>query len=618
MGVSPSVTTSYTLTGTSSLGCDGIPVITTITVNPLPLVSISGTTSICEGSTTNLTATGAGSYTWTGFGSSTVLAVSPSVTTNYTVTGTDGAGCDNFAIHTLSVNPLPTLIISGSSGICTGQSATLNVSGASTYTWNTGSTASSIVTTPSATTMYTVIGTDLLGCVKTSTQLVTVAATLSISITGPTVVCEGEVFNLVASGGATYTWNTNESTQVISPNPTITTTYSVIGVSGTCSNTAFATVAVNSNPTISINGLTALCSGDSTMLTASGADTYSWSTASNTSTVMVTPGSTNIYSVTGQYTTGCSSSAATTVTVYALPVLTLSGDSVLCSGSSLILTANGASTYTWNTAANTPSINVSPVNTTTYSVMGTDTNGCTNSSSIANVSVNPVPVMNVISSASAVCSGDTITLSASGADTYLWNDGAITAVVIYTPGVSATYSVTGTNSFACSSTTNIAITVNALPVMAISGPSVICVNESANLNATGASSYTWSTGDISSTLLVTPAITTSYSITGISAEGCYGTVSMQVEVSECTGLSSVQILNKVSLYPNPANAAVTIELADATDAEIIIRNVLGQLIVKQKAEPLTTIQLQGLNKGLYYVSITQNNGVIYSTTLIKN
>ena len=618
MGVSPSVTTSYTLTGTSSLGCEGIPVVETITVNPLPLVSISATSSICEGNTTNLTASGASSYTWTGFGSSTVLAVSPSVTTTYTLIGTSAAGCDNSAIHTLSVNPLPTLVISGSSGICTGQSATLSVSGASTYTWNTGSTGNSIVTTPTATTIYTVMGTDLLGCATTNTQLVTVASSLSISITGPTVVCEGEVFNLTASGGATYTWSTNESTQVISPNPTITTTYSVIGASGTCSNTAFASVAVNPNPTLSISGLNALCSGDSTMLTVSGADTYFWSTASNASTVMVTPTSTNIYSVVGQFTTGCFSSAATTVTVYALPALTVSGDSVLCSGSALVLNANGASTYSWSTGANTSTISVSPVNTTTYSVMGTDTNGCTNSSSIANVTVNPVPLVNVISSASAVCSGDTITLSASGADTYLWNDGAITSVVVYTPGVNATYSVTGTNSFACSSTTNIAINVNALPVIAISGPSVICLNESASLNASGASSYTWSAGDISATLLVTPATTTSYSITGTSAEGCYGTASMQVEVTDCTGLSSVQASNKVSLYPNPATAVITIELADATGAEIIIRNVLGQLIVKQKAEAITTIQLNDLNKGMYYVSIVKNNGVIYSTSLIKN
>lgn len=618
MGVSPGVTTNYTLTGTSSLGCLGVQVIKTITVNPLPLVSISATSSICEGSTTSLTAAGAASYTWTGFGSSNVLAVSPSVTTNYTITGTSVAGCNNSAIHTLSVNPLPVLVISGSSGICTGQNATLYVSGASTYTWNTGATGSSIVTTPISTTIYTVMGTDLLGCAKTSTQLVTVASSLSISITGPTDVCEGEAFNLTASGGATYTWNTNETTQVISPNPTITTTYSVIGVSGSCSNTAFASVVVNPNPTVSISGLTAVCSGDSTMLTASGADTYSWSTTSNTSTVMVAPGSTSIYSVSGQYTTGCSSSAAITVTVYALPTLILSGDSVLCSGASLILTVNGASTYTWNTGANTSSITVSPANTTTYSVMGTDTNGCTNSSSVANVTVNPVPVMNVMSSATTVCSGDTIALSASGADTYLWNDGAITSVVIYTPGVSTTYSVTGTNSFACSSTTNIAITVYALPVIAISGPGVICVNESVSLNANGATSYTWSTGDISSNLLVTPVTTTSYSITGISAEGCYANASTQVEVSECTGLGFVQVSNKVSLYPNPANAVVTIELADAMDAEIIIRNVLGQLVVKQNAESITTIQLQVLNKGVYYVSVIKNKGVIYTSSFIKN
>jgi len=614
--VSPTANTGYTVTGTSSLGCVGLVAISNVTVNALPTVVISGTNAVCAGTTTSLTASGANTYTWTGLGSSTVIAVSPLVNTTYTATGTSTAGCINFATKTVTANALPTLTISGSTGICTGQNATLTVSGASTYSWNTGSTNTTIVTTPASNTIYTVTGTDALGCVKTNTQLVTVAASLSISISGPTAICLGQSANLGGLGGATYTWNTNATTTSISPSPTVTTTYSVIGASGTCSNTALKTVVVNPNPTVTIAGLNTICAGATSTLTASGAVTYSWSNASTSATVLVTPTATTIYSVTGQYTTGCSATAISTITVYSLPTLSIVGSTMVCAGSAPLLIVGGATTYTWNTGANTSTI--SPTNSGTYSAVGTDANGCVNSSPVTTVVVNPAPTLTIASSATTICLGDALTLTVTGANTYSWNNGAITSVITDTPGGTTTYTVTGTNTFSCSSSMAIAISVNPLPVLTVAGPTTICKGETATLTVNGATTYTWNNTTSGNSLSVTPTLSTTYSVTGTSVAGCMGSSNMLVNVSDCTGLNSIAASGKISVYPNPTNGNFTIELVDATDATITIRNVLGQLVINKKAELMNTIQLNEFNNGMYYLTITKNNAVVYSTSVIKN
>lgn len=617
--VTPATNTTYSLTGTSSQGCAGVIAVADVTVNALPLVTITGTTAVCPATTTTLTAGGANTYTWVNIGTSTAIAATPTLATSYTVIGTNTLGCTNSAIQTITMNPVPTLTVSGPSGICTGQNATLTVAGASSYSWSTGSTSTLIIAAPITNTTYSVTGTNSFGCVKTNTQLVNVASSLSVSITGPTTSCSGEIINLGGLGGATYTWNTGATSTTITPNPTVTTTYSVTGASGTCSNTAVKTIVVNPNPTVSISGLSVICDGETATLTASGADTYSWSAASTATVLLVTPGITTTYSVTGSNTTGCLSGSTATVTVNALPLLTISGPTVLCAGSSATLIINGASTYTWSNAATTSSIVVNPSNGATYSVIGMDANGCTNSSSSSSITVNPVPVLSITSSSVAICAGDSVTLSASGAATYMWSTGAITSTVLVKPATTSNYTLTGTNTFTCSSSNVINITVNALPVIVISGPTVICAGESSLLNAGGASTYTWSTGSNGSTLNVTPTITTSYSILGTSTQGCIGSsASTQVNVSDCTGLSALDAGNAIRVYPNPNNGNFTIELEDATEAMIVIRNVLGQIVINKKAELITPLQLNEFNNGMYYLTITKNNAVIYSTSVIKN
>lgn len=162
------------------------------------------------------------------------------------------------------------------------------------------------------------------------------------------------------------------------------------------------------------------------------------------------------------YTTmGCLNSlTAYTVTSNPNPTVSItSGTTTVCAGTSVSLTANGASTYTWNTAATTSTIAPSPSVSTTYSVTGTSAAGCT-ATAVQAVSVNPSPAVNAVSSTSLLCVGQTASLTASGATTYLWNTSATTTVIAISPSVTTVYTVTGTDALGCNGTYTISQAVS--------------------------------------------------------------------------------------------------------------------------------------------------------------
>ena len=445
--VSPAGNTSYTVAGTSTAGCVSQAFATSnLTVNPNPIITVNNG-AICAGQNFTINPNGANTYTIQG-GSA---VVSPAGNTSFTVAGTSTAGClsQAFATSNLTVNPNPTVSISGASGICTGQNASLTANGATTYTWSTGSNSASIITTPTANTTYTLTGSTPQGCSSFTTQLVTVQLSLSVSIAGPTTICYGQAANLSGLGGVTYTWNTGATTATVVPTLTTTTTFSLIGASGTCSNTASKTISVTPNPTVTITGTNAICAGGSTSLTVNGATTYTWSSGSTSASVVFSPSATSVYSVVGSYSTGCLNATTQTVTVYTLPVVSISGPSVVCLGDSISLVANGANTYVWNNNATTTTIVITPTTTSTYSALGTDTNGCVGLSEIDSIFVNPVPIISIASTATTICVGEGVTLTANGANTYTWSGGINTNSIAVSPSVSTTYSASGSGTNSC-------------------------------------------------------------------------------------------------------------------------------------------------------------------------
>ena len=196
----------------------------------------------------------------------------------------------------------------------------------------------------------------------------------------------------VSSNSSTAQWYFNSSpvstaTAITLPLPAVQLSNAgnyYLSVTNSCgtSNSNTVTLSVN-NPSVIVSGLQSICTGQSTTLTAAGAVNYSWNTGANTASVSVSPSSNTNYTVTGIDAQGCIDTETVSVTLNALPSLTLSTSNVIiCTGETSTLTAVGATTYTWSTTSNGSNIAVSPSVTASYSVVGTDINGCVNSSVI--------------------------------------------------------------------------------------------------------------------------------------------------------------------------------------------------------------------------------------------
>jgi gliding motility-associated-like protein len=535
ISVSPTATTSYTVTGTTN-GCTGTA-ISTVTIGGSVPISVTSAT-ICAGQSATMTASGGTSYTWSTGGAGTALTISPASTTSYTVTGTAG-GCTGTAIATVTVNPLP-VVTADSPVICAGQTATITASGASTYTWSTGAAsggANTATASPGATTTYTVTGTSL-GCSSTATSTVTVNPIPTVTVNSPTI-CPGTSASLTAGGASSYTWSagaTSTGANTATASPAATTTYTVTGTSLGCSSTAVSTVTVAPGMVIMVNSPT-ICAGQTAVLTATGGSTYTWSDGSTTNPMSVSPATTTSYTVTGT-TGGCSGSAVATVTVNPIPVVTTTS-ATICDGSTASISASGASSYTWSAGATSTGVNTadaSPSTTTTYTVTGTSL-GCS-STATSTVTVNPIPVVTVNSP--SICPGSTATLTASGATSYTWSAGATSTganTATASPAATTTYTVTGT-SLGCSSTAVSTVTVNSAMTPDAGLNDTICYNASANLSVSpnGAGyTYTWAPAASLSDATIfnpvaSPLATTTYTVTVTDPFGCSGTDQVEIFV----------------------------------------------------------------------------------------
>ena len=525
----PASTTTYTVTGLDNNGCSNTASLS-VTVNTLPVVIASASSSaVCVGGSVTLTGGGATTYSWTG-GVTNGISFVPSSTTTYTVTGTDGNGCNNTASVNVIVNSLPTVSAnSSSSAVCTGNSVTLTGSGATTYTW-TGGINDGISFVPNGTDTYTVTGTDNLGCVNTASVGVTVNALPTVTASSSSsAVCSGNSVTLTGGGATTYSW-TGGINDGVSFVPSGSDTYTVTGTDNNgCNNTASVSVTVNSLPTVTANATSsAVCAGNSVILTGGGATTYSWTGGVNDGVSFV-PSGTDSYTVTGTDNNGCNNTASVSVTVNTLPTVTASSSSsAVCAGNSVTLNGGGATTYTWTGGVN-DGVSFVPSGTDTYTVTGTDINGCNNTASVS-VTVNVLPTVTASSSSSAVCTGNSVTLNGGGATSYSWT-GGVNDGVSFVPNGTDTYTVTGTDGNGCSNTASVNVTVNALPTVAANtSSSAICAGNSVTLTGSGATTYSW-TGGVNDGVSFVPSGTATYTVTGTDGNGCSNTASVSVIVN---------------------------------------------------------------------------------------
>jgi hypothetical protein len=271
-----------------------------------------------------------------------------------------------------------------------------------------------------------------------------------------------------------------------------------------------------------------------------GATSYNWTvppgstinSGQGTTSINITAGSTsgNI-SVTATFSCGTSGPSTLMLTIGLVPVIVASSNPAsVCSGGTSTLTASGGSTYTWMPGNLTgASVVVAPLITTTYTVTGTNAQGCSNTA-MTTVTVIPSPVVTANSTAASVCAGGSVTLTGSGASTYTWDNNVINAVS-FVPTATTTYMVTGTDSNGCTNTATITVTVNPLPIVtANSSAASVCAGAGVTLTGGGASTYTWNNNVIDAISFV-PTATTTYMVTGTDSNGCVNTATTTVIVN---------------------------------------------------------------------------------------
>jgi hypothetical protein len=589
--VSPTVSTSYSVTGTNSLGCiSASPAVANITVMALPVVTVNSGT-ICSGDSFTIVPSGALTYTYSG-GSA---IVSPTTNASYSVTGTNASGCVSLpAISGVMVNQ-PPLITVNSGTVCEGSSFTIVPAGAVSFTFSGGGP----VVSPTVTSSYTVTGTSSAGCISSIPAVATITVhSLPVITVNSGTICPGGTFTLNPSGAATYTYSSGSA--VVSP--TTTTSYSVTGTSSVgCVSavSAVSNVQVNNSLSLTVNSGT-VCSGSSFTIIPSGANSYTFSGGS----AVVSPTITTSYSVTGS-SAGCTSTVAaiSTVSVFSLPVVNVNSGTI-CAGQSFTMNPSGAANYTYSGG----SAIVSPTIQTSYTVTGTDTLGCISLPAIADITVHSLPVISLNSG--SICEGSSFTLVPSGALTYTFVNGSS----VVTPSITTSYSVNGTSNEGClSALPGIGtVTVNTLPALnPVSSPSVICMGETASLVASGAASYTWMNNGSPTVvaggiLMVSPVLTSTYSVTGTSNEGCSNTATVEITVSECTGLNNLTYDNGMYVFPNPNSGEFNIQVSRTT--EVIIHNSIGQVIYESIIhENITPVSLNGYARGIYFVHLKQGN-----------
>ncbi|GAB3713817.1 hypothetical protein GCM10027592_53320 [Spirosoma flavus] len=481
ISVTTANTYSVTLIGTN--GCTASASVIVSQDNSLPSLSISpnSATLTCSTPTLSLSAVGTGTYRWSTGEITQTISVSTANTYSVTLTGTNS--CTTSASVVVGQdNTAPTVSITPSTGTpagvtltCATPTVSLSAVGNGTYRWSTGET-SQVISATSANT-YSVTLTTTNGCTASASATVgqdITLPTVSISPNSATLTCASPTVSLNAVGSGTYRWNTTATTPVISASAAGTYSVTLTATNGCTATASVQVFQDNTLSTVSINpaSATLTCATPTVSLSVVGTGTLRWNTGATTQAISATSAGT--YSVTLTATNGCTTTASATVTQDTnLPTVSIApsigtptGATLTCANPVVSLSAVGSGTYRWSTGATTPTISVSTANT--YSLTLTSGNGCSATASIQVGQDTSLPTVSITANPSlTIATGQSTTLTASGATSYLWSNGATTNFILV--NTATTYSVTGTTGNGCSATASVVVSLTSAP----SGPFAI-------------------------------------------------------------------------------------------------------------------------------------------------
>ncbi|OWY23806.1 PKD domain-containing protein [Sphingobacteriales bacterium UPWRP_1] len=560
-----------------------------VSVQQPPIISI-GSNNPCTGGVFSLSATGGGSYSWSGPNGFSAMQANPLVTNSasslhngtYTVTVTNATGCS----ASQSVNIVVTNVlfpqITGYTTICQGSSTVLHAgNGYTIYNWSTGANTASINASMQG--IYSVTVTNSSGCTGSTSTIVTVNPVPVVNVSSNSPVCEEDNLNLSCSGGTNYLWSGPNSFASSVQNPQISNagllfsgTYLVtVSNSYNCNNTASVNISVIPKPDAGTDNSIAICNDSSegivtvnlnSLVTGTTGGTFSATGGAplliggNTFMGNGLPAGANyFYNYTVSGAAPCESDDALfTVFVQDCAICANPPDASFayssgsyCVGTGMALPSlqPGATSGTWTSYpagltlnSLNGAINLNSSLPGTYLVTNTvpELGSCPEVSANYYVVINPQPIPSVWAQPSAICLGESAQLTGAPNFSYAWSNNQSGSPIVVNPITNTTYQVTVTNTWGCSTTTSVQVLVNEPPIL-VAGSSNPCIGSSLILyaNGSGATSYTWSgPGGFYSTqqnpvvsAIATTALNGTYHVTAMGANGCSVSDSVTIAVN---------------------------------------------------------------------------------------
>ena len=569
---------TYTISLTTSNGCGPVTSTQQVTVLAPPTVAINPISAGCAPTSIDpsaLISNGGGTISainWTFTGatpaSSNIADPTPinyatggNYTVSVSVTNQCGTATDseNF---TVASPPAPPLIASNSP-LCVGQTLNLSVTPVTglNYTWSgpggfsaAGTTASLPNIQSSNAGTYTVTA-SAGTCSNTNTIAVVVNAPPIINILplNPDFCPGQETVTLTASGASNYTWapatglNVTNTASVIA-SPAGTQTYTVTGLlnGNTCPGTASVTLNANTIPTIAITPPGIICNQPVAVQLTAMPGTGTWSGPSGLLTNgQFTPSVIGNFMAYYNYIepiTGCTAVDSILLNVENPTTANAGNDTIVCQNSPALQLVGSPLGGNWSGSAQISGNQFNTSQSGTFNLTYSAGSGSCAVSDVKIITVTPQPIVNVTANPSTICAvQDTSTLTATGASTYVWSptltlNNATGNIVRAFPTTTTVYTVTGTSN-SCSSSNQVTISVNALPIVTANDTS-FCNTTAVQQLVGNPSGGTWTGTNVTVTGLFTPSANALLTYTYTDANGCIGSDQVNVTVTSPTSINA--------------------------------------------------------------------------------